>query len=174
MKMDLSYSPTTVFETFPFPACLRPGHPLDASEESLRALLEEAGKAYSEERSELMRLLNLGLTKMYNLFHDPALDEAKLARTIAKSGGTGAPGDLLARIARLRELHAAMDGAVLRAYGWTDIEPAHAFRDLEFLPENDRTRFTISEAARRAVLERLLELNFRRHEEEVTRGHTLM
>jgi len=36
----------------------------------------------------------------------------------------------------------------------------------DFLPENDRTRFTISDKARRMVLERLLELNFRRHAEE--------
>ena len=51
---------------------------------------------------------NEGLTKTYNRFHDP--DERDP--------------DIL----KLRELHAAMDRAVLDAYGWTDIQP-----DCEFL-----------------------------------------
>jgi len=53
-----------------------------------------------------------------------------------------------------------------RAYGWPDIAPEHGFHELDFLPENDRTRFTISDKARRVALERLLELNFKRHAEE--------
>ena len=166
LESRMRYTPSDIFETFPFPSCLRSGHPTDAIEESLRAPLEEAGKVYYEERAELMRLLNLGLTKTYNLFHDPELEEVRLAAVVAKSGGTGAALDLLARLTRLRELHAEMDRVVLRAYGWLDIDPEHGFHELDFLPENDRTRFTISEQARRVVLERLLELNFRRHAEE--------
>ena len=42
-----------------------------------------------------------GLTKTYNRFHDPDENDP----------------DIL----KLRELHAAMDRAVLAAYGWTDI-----------------------------------------------------
>ena len=49
-----------------------------------------------------------GLTKTYNRFHDPYENDPE--------------------IAKLRELHAAMDRAVLDAYGWTDIPT-----DCEFL-----------------------------------------
>ena len=63
--------------------------------------LEAAGKAYYDFRAALMVENDEGLTKTYNRFHDP--DETDPA------------------IARLRELHAAMDRAVLDAYGWTDI-----------------------------------------------------
>ena len=63
--------------------------------------LEPAGKAYYEFRAALMVRNNEGLTKTYNRFHNP--DER-------------AP-DIL----KLREMHAAMDRAVLDAYGWSDI-----------------------------------------------------
>ncbi|MCB0294294.1 MAG: hypothetical protein KDG51_03440, partial [Calditrichaeota bacterium] len=39
-----------------------------------------------------------------------------------------------------------------------------------YLPENDRVRYTISPAARREVLKRLLALNHERHAEEVKAG----
>ena len=114
--------------------------------------------------------LNLGLTKTYNLFHDRDLDEDKVAAALAKSGGKGGAADCSARITRLRELHAEMDQAVLKAYGWVDIKLEHGFYELDFLPENDRVRYTICDKARREVLERLLELNHRRHGEEARNG----
>src|SRR3990172_9737820 len=70
-------------------------------------------------------------------------------------------------IFKLRELHVQMDNAVLSAYGWTDITLAHDFYEVDYLPENDRTRFTISPDARKEILKRLLELNHKIHEEEV-------
>ena len=162
----INYSLVDVFETFPFPLCLRPGNPVDELETSIHDQLEAIGKAYYEHRAALMLDLNLGLTKTYNLFHDPKLDEALVAAAIAKSGGKGGASDLFARITRLRELHAEMDRVVLEAYGWVDVKLEHGFYELDFLPENDRTRYTICDKARREVLERLLELNFRRHAEE--------
>ena len=63
--------------------------------------LEAAGKAYYEFRAALMIKNNEGLTKTYNRFHDP--DERD------------------PEIVKLRELHSAMDRAVLDAYGWSDI-----------------------------------------------------
>lgn len=77
----------------------------------------------------------LGLTKTYNLFHSPACQD----------------GD----IARLRELHAKMDNAILACYGWNDVDLGHDFHG------NDRgqTRYGISSAARRELLGRLLALN---------------
>jgi hypothetical protein len=70
--------------------------------------LEAAGKTCYSFRAELMIRNSEGLTKAYNRFHDP--DEAHP--------------DIL----KLRELHAAMDHAVLDACGWSDIKT-----DCEFL-----------------------------------------
>jgi hypothetical protein len=170
LKGDLRYSATDAFETFPFPQSLRPGHPVDQLETSMRDELEAIGKEYYEHRAALMLDLNLGLTKTYNLFHDPKLDQAMVAAALAKSGGKGDPADCIARLTRLRDLHAVMDLAVLKAYRWTDIKPDHGFYELDFLPENDRVRYTICDKARREVLERLLELNFQRHKEEMQSG----
>src|SRR5207249_2813719 len=69
--------------------------------------LEAAGRAYYEFRAALMVRNDEGLTKTYNRFHDP--DERS------------------ADIDRLRALHAAMDRAVLDAYGWTDLQPTCEF-----------------------------------------------
>ncbi len=60
---------------------------------------------------------NEGLTKTYNRFHDP--DERS------------------PDIFKLRELHAAMDRAVLDAYGWTDLKPACEFL-LDYEDEEDQ------------------------------------
>ena len=65
----------------------------------------------------------------------------------------------------LRELHVEMDNAVAAAYGWSDLDLGHGFHET---PQG--VRFTISEAARREVLARLLQLNHERYEEEVRQG----
>jgi hypothetical protein len=59
-----------------------------------------------------------------------------------------------------------MDRQVLAAYGWDDVDLEHDFHAVDFLPEDDRVRYTISKSARKTVLRRLLELNFERHAEE--------
>lgn len=64
-------------------------------------MLEAAGETYHAFRAQLMIDRYEGLTKTYNRFH--ARQE-------------NAPD-----IARLRELHAEMDAAALRAYGWDDL-----------------------------------------------------
>jgi hypothetical protein len=86
-----------------------------------------------------------GMTKTYNRFHDPEESSTD--------------------IRRLRELHQEMDEAVARAYGWTDLRLEHGFHETK-----QGVRFTISEAARREVLDRLLELNHQRYAEEVAEG----
>ncbi len=68
-------------------------------------------------------------------------------------------------IASLRRLHVEMDYAVTDAYGWDDLDLGHGFQETK-----EGTRFTISEEARHAVLERLLELNHERYAEEVAAG----
>jgi hypothetical protein len=80
------------------------------------ARLEAVGKEYYEFRAALMVKNDEGLTKTYNRFHDP--------------------GEATAEIARLRELHAAMDRAVLDAYGWQDVQPVCGFA-LDWLDLDD-------------------------------------
>ena len=64
-------------------------------------------------------------------------------------------------------MHVELDQAVLEAYGWSDIQLRHDFYEVDYLPEDDRVRFTIHPDARREVLKRLLELNHKIHAEEV-------
>ena len=118
--------------------------------------LEAAGKAYYEYRAALMADNDEGMTSTYNRFHD-------LYETDP-------------RIAELRELHAAMDRAVLDAYGWSDLPT-----DCDFLLD-----YTIDEASwgrkkkpfryrwpdevRDEVLARLLALNADRAAAEARAG----
>jgi hypothetical protein len=118
--------------------------------------LEAAGKTYYEFRAALMVRNDEGLTKTYNRLHDP--DERD------------------PEIVKLRELHAAMDRAVLDAYGWTDIETNCEFLlDYEIAEEErgDRKkpyRYRWPDEVRDEVLARLLELNARRAKEEERAG----
>lgn len=54
-----------------------------------------------------------------------------------------------------------MDRSVASAYGWDDLDLGHDFHETA-----QGVRFTVSEAARREVLSRLLKLNHERWEEE--------
>ena len=118
--------------------------------------LEAAGKTYYEHRAALMIRKDEGMTKTYNRFHDPYDDDAG--------------------IVKLRELHAAMDRAVLDAYGWTDIPT-----DCDFLLDyeiDEATwgrkkkpyRYRWPDALRDEVLARLLALNAERAAEEARAG----
>jgi hypothetical protein len=122
------------------------------------SVLEAAGKAYFEFRAGVMVKNNEGLTKTYNRFHDP--DERDP--------------DIL----QIRELHAAMDRAVLDAYGWNDIPT-----DCEFLLDYEIDeeegggkkkpwRYRWPDEARDEVLALLLELNAERAKEEARSGAT--
>lgn len=119
------------------------------------AALEEVGRDYYVFRAALMVRNNEGLTKTYNRFHDPEESNA----------------DIL----HLRELHAAMDKAVLDAYGWEDIPTDCEFL-LDYDDENDDEedsrrrkkpwRYRWPDVIRDEVLARLLKLNAERAEEE--------
>lgn len=124
--------------------------------------LEIAGQTYYDYRAELMVRNNEGLTKTYNRFHDP--DESS-------------PG-----ILTLRELHAAMDRAVLDAYGWQDI-PTDCVFLLDYEDEEDDEpttgrasrkkkpwRYRWPDEVRDEVLARLLALNAERAAEEERAG----
>ena len=115
--------------------------------------LAAAGEAYNTHRAALMVKTNKGLTKTYNRFHDPA--------------------DRAPDIERLRALHAEMDAAVLRAYGWDDLADTAQARFLTEADEDDHTyqgRLFWPSDLRDEVLARLLALNAERHAEEVRLG----
>ena len=117
---------------------------------------EAAGEEYYDFRAALMVHNNEGLTRTYNRFHDP--DERN------------------PRIVQLRELHSAMDRAVLDAYGWTDIVTHCEFLlDYEIDEETwgkkkKPWRYRWPDEVRDEVLARLLALNAQRAEEERIRG----
>ncbi len=109
--------------------------------------LEAAGHAYHEFRAKLMIDNNEGLTATYNRFH--SREDESLG------------------IVQLRELHAAMDRAVLDAYGWYDLQPTCEFLlEFEVAEEDGRKkkpwRYRWPDTTRDEVLARLLELNGQR------------
>jgi hypothetical protein len=107
--------------------------------------LESISQRYHNHRRLVKEAHDAGLTDTYNRFHDPE--------------------DQSENVALLRTLHVDLDQAVAAAYGWNDLELGHGFHKTK-----QGMRFTISETARRTVLDRLLQLNHERHEEEVKAG----
>ena len=104
--------------------------------------LDAIGERYYTHRQNIMHTRREGLTATYNRFHNPD--------------------DRAPDIQQLRDLHVEMDQAVAAAYGWQDLALDHGFHDTK-----QGVRFTVSEAARRELLDRLLALNHQRHREEV-------
>ena len=151
LEERLQYSPSDCFDTFPFPQGLW----LNVNQN-----LAKLGERYHEHRRTLMKSLWLGLTDIYNLFHTRDLTPAEVAHVSKKplpEAETGYQG-----ILELRRLRHELDLAVRDAYGWTDLDLGHDFVEVETLPENDRVRYTISPAARKEVLKRLLAENHKR------------
>jgi hypothetical protein len=115
--------------------------------------LESLGRAYHDHRAALMIARNEGMTKTYNRFHDPT--------------------ETAEDIQRLRQLHIAMDRAVLEAYGWHDFAARSEPIFLDETNEDDHTyqgRLFWPSEFRDEVLARLLALNAERHAEEVRLG----
>ena len=156
----LTYNPSQVFETFPFPSGYE-----DAP------LLEVAGEAYHAYRAALMVATEKGTTKTYNRFHDT--------------------NDRAADIVELRRLHAMMDDAVLRAYGWDDLaarahpgDPANGILAGDdaprFLTEDDeddhkyQKRLFWPASFRDELLARLLKLNEERASMESKKGRAVV
>ena len=118
--------------------------------------LEAVGAYCYDFRADLMVRHGAGLTTTYNRFHDP---------------NENAP-----EVVTLRSLHAAMDRAVLAAYGWTDIPTDCEFL-LDYEIDDDERgsrkkpyRYRWPDTVRDEVLVRLLELNAERTAEEARAG----
>ena len=155
LKQDLQYSPSNCFDTFAFPSGLW---------QSIDSNLAVLGECYHAHRKELMQSLWLGLTKIYNLFHAQDLSPEMVAKVSKKDADTVVSG--FEALLELRRLHVSIDHAVRYAYGWQDLDLEHDYHEVETLPENDRVRYTISTAARREVLKRLLAENHARTKTE--------
>lgn len=98
--------------------------------------LHRLGERLDTERRDLMLSRSWGLTTTYNHVHDPADHDPEAVS--------------------LRDLHAEIDEAVLRAYGWDlELEIGHH-------PTKIGTRWTVSPRARFELLDLLLEENHRR------------
>jgi hypothetical protein len=113
-------------------------------------LIESIAKEFYEMRSSYLHKEQIGLTEFTRSFHSPDVTSATLDE--------------------LRESHMKLDTEVLKAYGWQDIDIKYGFHAVDYLPQRKNVRFTISEDARREVLQRLLKLNHERYEEEVAQG----
>jgi hypothetical protein len=100
--------------------------------------LEALGRQLHETRRELMLSRSWGLTKTYNRVHDPDNHEPA--------------------IVELRDIHVAIDEAVMRAYRWEDLD-----LKIGHHPTKIGIRWTVSKEARFELLDRLLEENHRRY-----------
>jgi hypothetical protein len=123
--------------------------PTDCFQTLARPRLSDAvglfGGELNAHRGGVMLARQIGLTKTYNRYHDPD--------------------DHSDDITRLREIHVALDHAVSDAYDWSDLDLGHDFYETKF-----GTRFTFAPGPRQEVLDRLLELNHERYDEEVRQG----
>lgn len=131
LESRIRYLISDGFETFPMPG--------DGS------VSDNLGDQLLEVRSTAMQELSLGLTDLYNRFHEMDCS--------------------LPLVKELRSLHRKIDIAVSRAYGWGDVDLEHGFHET-----SQGIRFTISPEARKEVLRRLLKLNHERYAEEEAAG----
>jgi hypothetical protein len=163
----LNYSTTDCFETFPFPT------------DHIVPELKSISAKYHNLRKSLMEYAQMGLTKIYNQLHNNLLHEIDIDeefiedKLFEKKYGknclwlkkhiqqinTASYSETVKKVLELREVQMNLDIAVVQSYGWVDISLKHGFYEMEYLPENDRIRFTVQHSARKEILKRLLELN---------------
>lgn len=137
LGMGLNFSPTDSYETLPL---LPDNDPY----------LDDLGEKLDNLRRVIMFARQIGLTALYNLFHNPTENDAEFEE--------------------MRRLQREIDIAVRDSYGWQDIDLEHGFHEVGYLPANDNVRYTISEPARIEILKRLSALNRQRWEEEEAAG----
>jgi hypothetical protein len=154
LETRLRYTPSDGYETFPQPA--------------LTERVALAGEELEAFRHGLMERRKLGLTDLYNLVYQEAVDDVG--------------------IMRLREIHREIDEAVREAYAldeerepairtyessvasaplpsWHEIDLTYGFYELR-----QGLRFTINPQAGIEILDKLLALNHYRYEQEVKQG----
>ena len=118
LETRVRYTPSDVFETFPRPA--------------VTDRLTAIGRILEDERRDIMRRRELGLTKLYNLVNDPTVTAD-------------------ADVVRMREIHVEIDDAVLDSFGWADVASSHGFHVYRQV-----ARWGPNTEARTELLDRLL------------------
>lgn len=136
----LRYTHGDIFETFPLPAGLM---------EAQTSPLSMLGEELFDTRGEVMRAEQKGMTSFYNDFHDQEFRRQD--------------------VGRCRDIQASLNEAVLEAYGLDEIDIELGFHEVGYLPDGRNTRFTMSEKARRKVLDALSEMNRSRYLEQEER-----
>lgn len=101
-------------------------------------------------RGKILEQQKIGITKLMNIISDKEIKD----------------GD----IQELRDTIRKLDNSVLESYGWSDIKLIHDFYNVDYLPEGQNVKYTISEESRKEILKRLLHLNHERYEEEIRKG----
>jgi methylase of polypeptide subunit release factors len=120
------YSVSKTFRTFVFPST-----PIAAERtEELRLMVSDLLAT----RKNLMETLGVGLTDLYNLYHDSASTNPS--------------------VRSLRGLQVSVDETVLDLYGWSDIQLDHQFRE-----DRAGVRFTVGRKAAGELLLRMARLN---------------
>lgn len=189
----MRYAPSDVFETFPFPQHLKPELEKrleiigETYHEHRRQLMLKIQLGLTKTYNAFhAKEIQAGITTTGLAGLDKKAIEKQYGKEVwnlwnhlQKTPGTCSIEEAIARIIKLRELHLEMDEAVLEAYGWNPsptlpkvegVELRHDFYEVDYLPENDRVRYTIHPDARKEILKRLLELNHKIHDEEVKAG----
>ena len=180
MKSDLNYTPGNVFDTFPFPNMMED--------------IEDISIQYYNFRDFILKSLNIGLTKMNNLINNRELnllvgqikeideeninisygkDTYWLYRHLKQNSNKISLKQAITYLDQLRDLHIKLDKEVIKIYGWTDLELKHDFYELEYLPENDRIRFSIHPDARKEILKRLLILNHQIYKQDTSKNSNI-
>ncbi|MEU4655864.1 type IIL restriction-modification enzyme MmeI [Streptomyces sp. NPDC023723] len=124
LKGDLRYTPSDIYETLPQP--------------SRTTAMATTGAELDRIRRSIMSQRKVGLTRLYNLVHDPSVID----------------GDIQA----LRAAHVEVDHAVVDAYNWQDLNLYHGFTTTR-----QGMRFSLSQVIQTEVIDRLLELNYAQH-----------
>ncbi|MGJ1434047.1 type IIL restriction-modification enzyme MmeI [Sphingobacterium spiritivorum] len=168
MKSDLSYAPTQAFETFPFP---------EEISKDIRNDIEDLGKSYYNLRKLIMSKYKIGLTRFYNIYHSKGIQEeidardkhlSLLKKHLTRVQTNIETKEIISDFSEFRRIAIELDKIIIRSYKWSDVDLNHNFYELEYLPENDRIRFSVHPDARKEILKRLLMLNHQSYKKEVS------
>lgn len=110
--------------------------------------LADAGRRIDQLRHASMRQRGIGLTDLYNLLNDQARQDAD--------------------VVELRNVHASLDCAAARAYGWADL--ISILSHGHHLTERFGVRWTVAPEAQREIVARLLTLNLQRWDSQRADG----
>jgi len=137
------YNKSVCFETFPFPT----------PDEEQKARIRDLGERLDAHRKRQQELHpDLTLTGLYNV-----LEKLRTGETLSDKERKIHDDGL---VSVLKQIHDALDAAVLNAYGWTDLTTGGPLADR--LAKADAT----SETLEQEILSRLVALNHERAKEE--------